>query len=75
MHDSLHLLFRIFCVCGLLLTAAAFRYVSRNYSRLFGADADLPSENSGSSTYSKPQIYAVLIHIAVFFVMGFFLLH
>ncbi len=75
MHDTLHILFRVFCAGGLLLTAAGFRYVSRNYERLFGADPSVPSENSGSSTYSKTQIYAVLIHIAAFFVMGFFMLH
>jgi hypothetical protein len=73
--ETLHLLFRIFCLGGLLLTALAFRYVSKNYERLFGVDPDVPAETSGSSTYSKTQIYAVLIHLAVFLVMGFFFLH
>ena len=75
MHDTLHLLFRIFCIGGLSLTALGFHYVRKNYERLFGTDPNVPSENSGSSTYSRTQIYAVLIHIAVFFLMGLFLLH
>ncbi len=75
MHDSLYLLFRIFCVGGLVLTALAFRYVSKNFDRLFGRDPDVPSENSGSSTYSKTQIYAVLFHLVGFFVMALLALH
>jgi hypothetical protein len=73
--ETLHLLFRIFCVGGLVLTGIAFRYVSKNHDRLFGTDPDVPAETSGSSTYSKTQIYAVLIHLAAFLVMGFFFLH
>ena len=75
MNDSLLLLWRIFCTGGLLLTGLGFYYVRKNYDRLFGPDPEVPSENSGSSTYSKTQIYAILIHFAVFLVMGFFLLH
>ena len=58
---------------GLFLAVlAAGVYLARNYTRLFGVDPDLPSENSSSRGYGALQAFVIWAHAA--FLTGAFAL-
>jgi hypothetical protein len=58
-----------------LATLSVGAYLLKNFDRLFGADPDMPSENSSSRTYTKLQVFVVWMH-AVVLTGGFaFLMH
>jgi hypothetical protein len=43
---------------------AAGIYILKNYDRLFGPDADVPSETGSSRAYFKMQVLVVWLHAA-----------
>jgi hypothetical protein len=38
-------------------------YLFANYERFFGADSNVPSENSSSRAYSKVQVVMIWVHV------------
>jgi hypothetical protein len=40
-------------------------YLLKNYHRLFGTDADMPSEGPSSRAYSQLQVFVILAHVLV----------
>lgn len=80
MHDptireSAFHIFRIFCGFGFVLTLIGGWWLRRNFTRLLGVKAELPSESRGSRGYTRMLVVAVWMHLVLFFSMGFFLLH
>jgi hypothetical protein len=59
-------------VAGFFLVASitAGALVMKNAERLFGVDAEVPSEGASARTYSALLVYAVLAHALVFFSIG-----
>ncbi|HWB60806.1 MAG TPA: hypothetical protein VG733_15020 [Chthoniobacteraceae bacterium] len=62
-----------FCAfCGVI---AAGVYLVRNFEKLTGADASVPSENSSSRTLGKLQIFLIWVHALILTGMLALLLH
>ena len=66
---------RIFSAVVFFITLAVGFWMARNFERLFGADPDVPSENSSSRTYTRVQIFAVWAHAVVLSAAFALLLH
>lgn len=62
-------------VLAFLGTLVAGVFLLRNASRLFGADAEMPSENSSSRSYGKMQALVIWAHVAFLTGAFAFLLH
>lgn len=75
LRDSGFLLFRIFCGVGLAATLAAGGHLWKNFDRLLGTSAGIPSGTRGARGYNPTLVVAVWLHFPVFFTMGVLLLH
>ena len=75
LRDSAFLIFRIFCGVGLAATLATGWHIWKNFDRLLGVSAELPSETRGARGYNRTLVVAVWLHFLVFFTMGVLLLH
>ncbi|MDB6134651.1 MAG: hypothetical protein JWM59_2894 [Verrucomicrobiales bacterium] len=73
--DTAFLVFRAFCGAGLIFTLIAGWYLHRNFDRLLGVKAELPSETRGARGYTRMLVVAIWMHMLVFFTMGVLLLH
>jgi hypothetical protein len=49
-----------------LATLIVGAYLLKNYQKLFGVDASIPSENGSARAYSKVQAFAVWAHVLLF---------
>jgi hypothetical protein len=61
------LLLRFFFILCFLGTCFAGWKVIQNYEKLFGQDADAPSETGSSRMYGKMQALVVLAHAIILF--------
>jgi len=75
MNSDPFLVFRVVSGVLFILTILAGLYLVKNYSRLFGTDSEVPSENGSSRAYSKVQIFTVWAHAFVLTGCGVLLLH
>lgn len=62
-------------VLAFLGTLVAGIFLLRNAKRLFGADSEMPSENSSSRSYGKMQALVIWLHVALLTGAFAFLLH
>lgn len=62
--------FRIVAAIAFVLTGAGGVLVMRHSERLFGLDADVPSENASARSYSRLLFAAVFAHALLFFSAG-----
>jgi hypothetical protein len=62
MQNDAFLFIRIVFTSLFILTLLGGAYLFRNYQKLFGADPDMPSENSSARAYSKVQVFSVWAH-------------
>jgi len=56
------LVVRIIFACLFILTLVAGVYLFKNYQRLFGIHADMPSESGSARNYSKLLVFLIWIH-------------
>ena len=54
----------IFGLVFLIIVFAGI-YLLKNFDRFFGADADMPSENSSARAYRRMQILVVWLHAVI----------
>ena len=64
-----------FFVLAFLGTLVAGVILLKNADRLFGTDAEMPSENSSSRSYGKMQALVIWAHVALLTGAFAFLLH
>jgi cytochrome b561 len=62
-------------VLAFLGTLVAGVFLLKNANRLFGADTEMPSENSSSRSYGKMQVLVIWAHVAMLTGAFAFLLH
>ena len=62
-------------VLAFLGTLVAGVILLKNADRLFGSDAEMPSENSSSRSYGKMQALVIWAHVALLTGAFAFLLH
>ena len=62
--------FRIVSGFGLVVTIIGAIFVIKNSGRLFGVDADVPSETAGARAYGQLLVYGVLAHAVIFCGLG-----
>lgn len=58
-------LVRLIFVGLFLVTLLLGGFLTLNYQRIFGADANVPSDNESSRAYSKVQVVMLWLHAVV----------
>lgn len=51
--------FRIIFIACLVATLIAGGYLAKNYDRIFGVDADVPSDGESARFYTKTEVFLV----------------
>lgn len=67
MNSDATLLFRFFFILCFIATLFVAHKVLQNSERLFGQDADMPSETGSGRSYGKMQALVVLAHALLLF--------
>jgi hypothetical protein len=65
MQSDTFLFVRIVFTGLFLVTLFSGFYLFKNFQRLFGQDADMPSEGASSRAYSRVQVFTVWAHAVV----------